>query len=266
MDALEANPRGWQAAKEELRGACIDSAPPLRVEPHPTTIMNKFSAMIVCSLIASFIIGALLGFIIGSRRRKQTGQETTKTTNVTARAPPNGIAPLSGNKQLSAPLEQQEETQPGNSKMSREHAVSSAGAGTGAPDTPLVSEVFEVDNSSPPQTQPAAIAEITETVDQREANTTKILKNTLTKPDKIDQPEDGGPAMSSSVIAPPASLIAEDEKEDVQAAARLVTALMSSLHVQPADLTLGERVQMINTVVHAWQAQQMKRHGEAMQQ
>lgn len=51
-----------------------------------------------------------------------------------------------------------------------------------------------------------------------------------------------------------------DDQADIQAAAQLVLTMCRSMHVDPAQLDRGERLQLIYTMLHAWQAQQARRH------
>lgn len=58
--------------------------------------------------------------------------------------------------------------------------------------------------------------------------------------------------------------VAEDDRADIRAAGALVGELTHSLQIDLQALSAGERVQLMHTVLHAWQAQQAKRHSEAM--
>lgn len=74
-----------------------------------------------------------------------------------------------------------------------------------------------------------------------------------------------GPAHSA---APPAggalAMLQPEDASDVQSAAQLVLTMCRSMHIDPAQLSAGERLQLIYTMLQAWQAQQARRHAEDM--
>lgn len=67
----------------------------------------------------------------------------------------------------------------------------------------------------------------------------------------------------SSLVAA-SSAVAEADRADIVAAGALVAELTRSLQIDVAALSASERLQLVHTVLQAWQAQQAKRHGEAM--
>lgn len=60
------------------------------------------------------------------------------------------------------------------------------------------------------------------------------------------------------------STLRPDDQADVAAAAQLVLTMCRSMHVDPGQLSRGERLQLIYTMLQAWQAQQARRHAEQM--
>lgn len=56
----------------------------------------------------------------------------------------------------------------------------------------------------------------------------------------------------------------EEDRADVQGAAQLVLAMCRAMHIEPAQLDRGERLQLIYTMLHAWQAQTGQRHAQEM--
>ncbi|KAL4448496.1 hypothetical protein ABPG75_005715 [Micractinium tetrahymenae] len=85
-------------------------------------------------------------------------------------------------------------------------------------------------------------------------------------------PADDGAAPLAIATAPGAggagagalSLLRHEDQADVAAAAQLVLTMCRSMHVDPGELSRGERLQLIYTMLQAWQAQQARRHGEQM--
>lgn len=74
-----------------------------------------------------------------------------------------------------------------------------------------------------------------------------------------------GPAYSAALPpGGPLTMLQPEDASDVQAAAQLVLTMCRSMHVDPAQLSAGERLQLIHTMLHAWQAQQGRRHAEEM--
>ena len=67
-------------------------------------------------------------------------------------------------------------------------------------------------------------------------------------------------AVDGSLQAP---LLAQ-QQADIQAAGELVMSMCAALHIHPAQLLPGERLQLIHTTLHVWQAQQAQRAAEEM--
>ena len=59
-------------------------------------------------------------------------------------------------------------------------------------------------------------------------------------------------------------MLQPEDASDVQAAAQLVLTMCRSMHIDPSQLSMGERLQLIYTMLQAWQAQQARRHAEDM--
>lgn len=59
-------------------------------------------------------------------------------------------------------------------------------------------------------------------------------------------------------------LLRSEDQADIQAAAQLVLAMCGSMQVDPSELSRGERLQLIYTMLAAWQAQQGRRHADDM--
>ena len=80
-------------------------------------------------------------------------------------------------------------------------------------------------------------------------------------------PSDALPGPAQSAAPPPGgplAMLQPEDASDVQAAAQLVLTMCRSMHVDPAQLSAGERLQLIYTMLQAWQAQQGRRHAEEM--
>lgn len=84
------------------------------------------------------------------------------------------------------------------------------------------------------------------------------------------QEHEGGSAAGLAVAAgaqggaAELSMLRPDDQADVAAAAQLVLTICRSMHVDPGQLSSGERLQLIYTILQAWQAQQARRHAEQM--
>ena len=77
----------------------------------------------------------------------------------------------------------------------------------------------------------------------------------------------GAPPVSPTASSPPPlleELLGHRDRADIAAAGQLVLTMCRSLGVVPAQLSSGERLQLIYTMLQAWQAQQARRHGEEM--
>lgn len=75
-----------------------------------------------------------------------------------------------------------------------------------------------------------------------------------------DESGDGGGGGRSQLSA----LIPDEDREEIAAAGALVVELTRSLQIDVGALSAGERLQLLHTVLAAWQGQQAKRHSEAM--
>jgi hypothetical protein len=71
---------------------------------------------------------------------------------------------------------------------------------------------------------------------------------------------DGSSALAVSSDGHAGLALRQEDQADIQAAAQLVLTMCQSMHVDPSQLDRGERLQLIYTMLHAWQAQQGRRH------